>query len=166
MRFIDEKGRLFGRISVIDLLILLAVAGLGLGYVYRQTSRDLQQIVSADKTFYVTVVSAQLREFNLDAVAEGDIFHKQYERQPLGSVVKVEAVQSRDVLTKSNGTALLAPVEGRYDLYVTLECTGSMTAVGYYINGNVQVSDGAKITVLSNRLMLDGEVYAVSETKP
>lgn len=163
MGIIDEQGRLFGRVSIIDLLIILAVIGLGLGYVYKKTSGEVQQIINADKTFYVTYACEQLREFTMNAVDEGDIFYRQYDRQPLGTVVKTDAEPAQDILYKTDGTAVLVPIEDRYAVYITLECKGSITDTGYYIYGSLPVAEGVYMAIQSNRLYLEGYVYEVSE---
>ncbi|MCL2217634.1 MAG: DUF4330 domain-containing protein, partial [Defluviitaleaceae bacterium] len=38
---IDKNGRLFGKVSIIDILIVAAVLVLGIGFLYRQTSERL-----------------------------------------------------------------------------------------------------------------------------
>lgn len=164
MGLIDEKGRLFGRVSIIDLLIVLAVLVLGLGYVYKRTSAEVKQITGADNVFYVTVSNLDPYGFDLEAVQIGDVLYKQYDRQPLGRVVAYTTEPFTEILVKSDGTAVLAPVEDRHTLYITLECTGSITDTGYFVNGSMPVADGMKITVQSNRIFLRGCVYAVSET--
>jgi len=163
-KFIDEKGRLFGKISIIDIIIVIAVIGLGFGYVYKRTSAVVQQIITADTTFYVTLVAEKIRSFSVEAVNEGDIFYKQHEQQPLGKVIGIHSEQAKDIMLKTDGTAVLAPVEDRYDLYITLEVTGSINETGYYINGNMQISEGMDFTVLSNSLMLTlVNVYEINE---
>ncbi|MCL2664041.1 MAG: DUF4330 domain-containing protein [Defluviitaleaceae bacterium] len=166
-KIIDEKGRLFGKVSVIDIVVLIALIGLGYGVGYRNASPAIQQLLTADKTFYVTLVSEKVRQFSVDAVEIGDVFFKQHERQPLGSVADAYSAGSLDIMTKPDGTAVLAPVEGRYDLYIVIEATGSVTESGFFVNGNMLVSEGSEFTVLSNRIMLTvATVHEVSEQLP
>lgn len=167
MRLIDEKGRLFGRVSVIDLLVVLVVVGLGLGVVYKKTSGEVQQIVSADTKFYVTFKCEKLREFSASAIKEGDVFYKQYDRQPMGPVVKLEVEQGEEILVKTDGTAVLATLADRYTAYVTVECSGSITEVGYYVNGSQHIAEGSEFPIQSKWVLINAStVYAISETLP
>jgi hypothetical protein len=167
MKFIDEKGRLWGRVSIIDILIILAVIGVGLSFVYKRTSPEVGRIVNADTTFYVTMVANQLREFSVNAIAEGDIIYEQYERQALGRVVKLEVAPATEYLLKTDGTAMLAEMEDRYKVFITLECVGNINEEGFYANGIRHVAVGREIVLVSNRVILpDSLVYAISETKP
>jgi hypothetical protein len=167
MRILDQKGRLFGKVSVIDLLILLAVVGLGLGYVYQRTSPEILQIVNADTKFYVTMTANRMRGFSVDAVDIGDIMYKQHDRQPLGTVVKLETEPATDYMLYPDGTAVLVEMEERYRMYITLESTGSITDVGYHVNGIMHIAPGSEIVLVSNRLLIpDSWVHAISETMP
>jgi hypothetical protein len=165
MTVIDEKGRLFGKVSLIDVLVVLAVLGLAAGFVYRQAAPGLQQILVADDTFYVTFVTQRgVRDFSVEAVDLGDVFHLQFDRQPLGTVVGIVAEPSLDLLRRQDGTVEMVPVEGRSDLYITLEVRGSITDRGYYVNGTQRMGVGSRMRLTSNRSLLAVFVHDVSET--
>ena len=165
MRVMDEKGRLFGKVSVIDMLVVLAVAGLAAGFIYKHMSRDIQQIINADARFYVTFKAVQLRDFSVDAVSEGDIYFRRFDSQAMGKVARVDIHPGTDIMLKTDGTAVLAEMEDRYTLYLTIECTGSVTDAGYYINGYMPVAEGQEFSIHSNRQQLtETNVYRVAET--
>ena len=166
MRLTDEKGRLFGRVSVIDIVILLAVAGLGFGYVYKQTSGEVRQIVNADTTVYVTFQCEQLRAFSVAALDEGDVFFQRHDRKSLGPVTRITLTPTEGLLYKPDGTVVLAPMEGRQTAYVTLRCEGSVTDAGYFIKGSQQFAPGQEFAIHSNRLLLNARVYRVDTTAP
>ncbi len=167
MKIIDDRGRLFGKLSVLDLLIVIMAAGMVLAFLYKQTSEDVQQLVSADDTFYTTVKGVRLREFSVNAVAEGDIMYRQHDSEPLGRVVKIVTEPAMDYMLKTDGTALLAPMEDRFSVYITLECTGSVTDTGYYIGGTTHIAEGNEIILVSNRILLnETKVSYVGEEMP
>jgi hypothetical protein len=163
-RFIDEKGRLWGRLSVIDLLIIVAVIGLGAGFLYKRTSPEITQLIRADQKFYVTMSANQLRSFSVDALAEGDIMFRQHDRRPMGQVVKLEILPATEFLLRSDGTAILAEMEDRYKALITVECFGNINEVGFYVNGSMHIAEGSEMVLVSNRVILpDSLVYRVSE---
>ena len=161
---IDEKGRLFGKVSILDMIIVMAVIGLALGFVYRRAAPGVQQILQTDSVFYVTFVLEGVRDFTTNAVDTGDVFFRQHDRQPLGSVIRTDVKPATDILYKTDGTAVLAEVEGRYDLYLTLECRGSITDTGYYVNGSQQMAEGGRMRIQSNRILSGAMVYSVDES--
>lgn len=147
------------------MLIVLAVVGLGFGYVYKKTSGEVRQIVAANDTFYVTLKCEQVREYSVDAVSEGDIFYRRYDRQPMGPVVQLSVTPAEEILLKTDGTAVLAPMDDRYTIYVTLECSGNNTDAGYYINSQ-PIAEGSEFQIQSNKLLVNACVYTIGETLP
>ncbi len=167
MRILDEKGRLFGKLSVLDLIIVIIVLGMVLAFLYKRSSGDVQQLVNADDTFYVTIAGTKLREFSVNAIAEGDIMYRQHDREPLGKVVKLTTEPATDYMLKTDGTALAAPMEGRFTAYVTVECVGSVTDTGYYVGGTTHIAEGNEIVLVSNRVQInETKVSYVGEAMP
>ena len=162
MKIIDAKGKLFSKISIIDILILIVIVGLGVGFGMKTLSKETVQIVNANQTFYTTFMVEKLRDFSLDAVQEGDIFYEQY-GGVIGKVVEMTSESAYDIVKKDDGTALYAPMEGRYNLYITLECKGNVNSSGYFINGNNQMSIGREVKLKSNMLMTSGKVFKLEE---
>jgi hypothetical protein len=161
---VDKQGRIFGKVSLIDLLLLIVLVGLLLGFGFRRFSNKAVQIVNANKTFTVTFVVEKVRDFSINAVNEGDLFYQQYGQQPLG-VVKAKTTRPAHEILKDNTTGLAhyVEMEGKYDLYITLECSGNVNDTGYFINGNVQVSQGSDLRLQSNRVLCGGRVSEVSQ---
>lgn len=163
---IDNNGRLFRKISIIDIAIVLAVVLLGAGFIYRQTSDRLDAIINPTTPFYVTIHGAGIRHFIVDAVSVGDIMYRRHQQQPMGRVVDISVETAMDSLLRSDGTAVLAPMEGRYDIFITLESLGSITEIGYIVNGNDHIARGSEVELVSNRVFIPtAEVYFVGEER-
>jgi len=160
---IDENGRLFGRVSVIDVLIVVALVVLVGGYVFNRTSQDIQMIINPNTPIYLTVRVDGVRDFSLQAVEEGDIVFRQHERTPLGTVINVEHAPAYSLAIRTDGTALMAPMEGRYALYITIACQGSVTSTGYFVNGTLQMSVGGGLTIQSNQFFATATITDVWE---
>lgn len=159
---IDEKGRIFKRFSIIDMIIVLAVLAVIAGFLYRQTSDSLADIINPTTPFYVTISGTGIRHFITDAVEVGDIMYRRHSRQAIGRVVDVVVETSYAPLLRSDGTAVLAPMEGRYDIFITLESIGSVSEGRFLINGNDHVARGSEVELVSNRVFIPtAEVYAV-----
>ena len=163
MGLIDSKGRIFGKVSLIDIFVILAVVVLAAGFIYSRTAQHLRQIIMADTPLYVTFLVEGVREFSLNAVNEGDIIFRQHERVALGRVAHIETGPAYDIMIRTDGTAIYAPVEDRFNMYITLECVGSITNTGFFINGTLQVAKGGRMSIQSNNLTTMAMVYQVSE---
>ena len=160
---IDEKGRIFGKVSLIDIVVILTVIVLVGGFVYNRTSQHVRQIIMADTPLYVTFLIEGVRDFSLEAVQDGDIFFRQHERIPLGSVTRIETGPAYDIMIRTDGTAAYVPIEDRFNLYITLACVGSITDTGFYVNGTQRMAIGGRMSIQSNTLLTMAMIYQVSE---
>jgi len=160
---IDEKGRLFGKISLIDIFVVLAVIVLAVGFVYNRTSRHVRQMIMADTPMVVTFLVEGVRDFSLAAVDEGDIIFRQHERVPLGTVSSVAIGPAYDIVVRTDGTAAYVPVEDRFNMYITLAAVGSITDTGFFVNGTQQMAEGGRMSIQSNNFLTMAMIYQVSE---
>jgi len=158
-RFIDKNGKLFGKVSVIDVLLIVLIIGLAAGFGYKRLSAPAERIVNANTKFYATFEVEKVREFSVAAFSGGDILYEQYGQQPLGKVVAIRVEEARDVLKRADGTAILAPMEEKYNVYITVEASGSVNEGGYYFNGNQQLAVGSDLTLQSNMALCSARVF-------
>ena len=160
---IDKQGRISGKVSLIDVFLIMIVVGLIIGFGYRRMSGVAVTIVNTSTRFYVTLSVEPIREFSINAINMGDVFYKQHEQQPLGKVVALRREKAKEIIDLPDGTAVYAEMEGKYTLYVTLECTGNVNDGGFYVNGSSQISAGSDVTVQSNMVICGARVYSISE---
>ena len=161
---IDNSGRIKGRVSIIDIILVATVLVLAGGFVYTQVSPRIQEVVNPTENFHLVIQSDGIRQFMVDAVSEGDIMFRLHDRQPLGTVVGIEVLPSVEPLLRSDGTAVLAEREGRYRINITLEAVGSVRdGVGYFINGTDHMAPGREVQLVSNMVFLpNGRVQSVT----
>jgi hypothetical protein len=73
MKLINEKGKLFGIINVVDLAVLLIVVVAALAVVFKMTGGDIKTPVAVQqKKVTVTLVSTMKKDYMLTAFKEGD----------------------------------------------------------------------------------------------
>jgi len=160
---IDNSGRIKGRISIVDIVLVVAILAVLAGFAYRHMSDRIQQILWADTPIQVTVIGEGLRHFITDSVSYGDVFFRQNERTPIGTVVGIEIEPAEDIMFLSDGTAVMAVSEARYTIRITLDATGSVVdGRGYFINGLDHLAPGGEIALISNRVFIPrGRIYSV-----
>jgi len=161
---IDNKGRIKGKVSIIDIILVVALVALAAAFVYRQVSPRLDVILRPTTPLYVTVQGTGLRHFITDAIEIGDIMYRNHVGNPIGTVVAIELELALDYLHRSDGTAVLVPMEERYTIRVTMHGIGSVTERGYFINGLDHLAVGGEIALTSNRAFIpSGQIVAVGE---
>ena len=164
---IDKHGKLFGRVSIIDILIVVAILALGIGFVIRQTSEGLATLISPNQPFYIVLETNRLRDVNLDAIAVGDTMFRLHSRDPMGTIVDIELHPATETMRRRDGVVVIAEMESRYRVVITLESQGSITSTGYFVNGLDHVAPGMEIVLVSNRIYLPAvTAYHVGQVRP
>ena len=151
---IDKQGKIWGRVSIIDIVVIVGLVAIGLGLLYRQTADHLDHIVSQERPFYLTLHAARLRHFTADAVNVGDLMWREHETTPLGRVVDVRREPAMGFLNMRDGTALFTEMEHRYDVFITIAAVGSETTDGFFANSVTHMSPGRELQVVTNRVFI------------
>jgi len=147
MKLIDENGRLFGKVSVIDALVVLVVAALALALHFKGGQTHTGS-VSAQQTVQFQVMVPGVRNYVADAVREGDTLWD-LERESggaLGEIVEIE------VLTP--GTSLEELDDGTVETVPMEDCTGLLLTVrgsGVVSNGHILLNRVYDLGVNSSR---------------
>jgi len=160
---IDKSGRIRGKVSIIDIILVAVILVLGVGFAYTRLSDRIREITRPSESMEVVIRGAGLRHFNVNSVSIGDVMFRNHDQHPLGRVVDINIVPFMNYLHRSDGTASLVVSEARYTIYITLEAVGSVRdGVGYFINGNDHVAPGSEISLVSNRVFIpDGRIYSI-----
>lgn len=157
---IDQKGKLFSRVSVIDLIILLILAISIGGVCYKLASSSEAVAIKADTAFEVVLRVNNVRSYTIDAIQVNDEVYEQH-ASLVGTVTAVDARPAKTLVSLADGTQVYGEVEGRCDVDVTLHCVGRVNDSGYFIGANRLVAPGGTINIQSQRVQCDAVVVSV-----
>ncbi len=130
MKLMDEKGRLFGKINLFDLLVLLLVIVgiIGMSTRLIKINRETAQMTTA--TYRLEIVGAQ--ECYKDAYKVGDSL---YESETLlGTITEVSVTPNTELKLMPDGTAKMVERTLHYDIALTFTTDQFNTAEGYHID--------------------------------
>ena len=126
MKLIDRNGRLFGKVSVIDILVVAVV--LVLAAALNMNNNHLSHTstsVTNDPITYQVLVSGS-RNYVADAVREGDLMFDQ-ERSSggtLGKILSIEVLPGAKMAELNDGTVEVIPAEDCVNLLLTVQGEG------------------------------------------
>jgi len=166
---VDNQGKIRGRVSIIDIILVLVILALAAGFVYRRATPHITEILEGDATFYVTFEVNRIRSVIAeDAVVIGDrVFRQHATHQSLGTIVDIQHMPATEIMMRTDGTAILATMEERYSLRITIQATGSITNAGYFVNGNDHLSPGGEVAIINNRFIFPlARIYYVGIERP
>ena len=139
-KIIDDKGRLFGKISVIDILVVIVVIVVAAAFYVKFYVQDTP--ISARDTFEVTytVRIAGIRMSSASLLRPGDRFYTMETGTLMGYISEIDIVDAEAADTRVDGTYVIAPVEDRYDVTLTIAADCSISNGRYYLDKTIELS--------------------------
>ncbi|MDF2521895.1 MAG: Uncharacterized protein K0R84_2523 [Clostridia bacterium] len=161
---IDEKGKLFGKINVIDLLAILVLVLIAAGVVYKFGYTD-NRGVGNDSLIQYTASIKDIRSYTAEAISVGDSIYDSKTGTYMGKVIGKELQPYKDYITKTDGTVSLAEKPDRFELLITMEVPGVVNSYSYLASGNRDVNNQSTV-FLENRLAtVQGKVVDVRKIR-
>lgn len=166
MKLMDEKGRLFGKISMIDLLVILVVLMMALALLVKTDRLGLiggKTDAVEDRIITFQVQLRGVEDYVVAAILEGEeIYDANYasNKRAVGKVTQVEVTQSPGAVIEAldDGTAGPVEMEGTVDALVTVESSGTQDGDQWIINGVYRLGVNSARTYYSRRAQFTGTV--------
>lgn len=160
MKFIDEKGRFFGKVSIFDLLLVLlvvfAVFAVGM------KKNTLQETSGGDKTITYQVTVNKIRDVSVEAIYDDmQNFVDSETGKALGEAIEVTKENAREKVLLEDGKYSFVVYEDRYDVTITLKTSGTETHDAYFTSSGKQIVTGDTIKLKNAYVDFEGEVTKV-----
>ncbi len=160
MKVIDEKGRLFGRLNLIDLLVILLIvlaAAAAASKMHKTKSMD-----TADATIRYTLCIKKVRQQSVEAIEKNKEGLVDAEKgETLGNIVAIEQRPAEELVQLEDGSFVLSEYPDKYDLYITMETPGRMNEKGIYAQSGKKILYGDTIGIDNGYAQTFGEVEQV-----
>ncbi len=149
MKLIDEKGRLFGKVSIIDLLVILIFAMVlfvGLKLVFREETTVAVVAENQESIRYIIEIQKVRTPFE-EMPKPGMAVYNSSKNFYIGDVYEVdyETYQTLEENTTS-GTIELVSQEGLLTVYITVEAIADVSDIGYTV-GSQEIRIGTQVPV-------------------
>lgn len=157
----DDKGKLFGKISIIDICVVLVIVALALGSAYKFGVIGQKTVDSKyDQLQYVIQVSG-IRQQAIDAIIPGDEIYDVKTGSDMGSIVSKEVKPALEDIVKTDGTVVWAEKPERFDVYVTITVPGVENDSSYLANGNREINNEASIVMNTRMVLVESKVVSI-----
>lgn len=157
---IDEKGKLFGKISIIDLsvavILLLAIIGGILVYGFSNADKTAPLGINGGDTINkvtVKLVVEDVRDITRDAFKEGDSVYAALEKKLIGEVAKVESKPHQALVTSVDGTMVYSDVPEKYKVTIYLKTWGIETGKGCLTENDLEICAGQEFIIKNIKAM-------------
>ena len=152
MKILDEKGRLFGKVSIIDVIVVIFTIILCIVGIYKYINREpLDEVKKTKEKLIVTYVTEETPNFVVETLKEGKKAKESNYRSNLGTVVKYEVNPSISYATTFQGEYVKSTKEDYSSVEITIDSEGYFEDTGARIDGqlfivgkyiNIEVGEG------------------------
>lgn len=136
MRLIDEQGRLFGKISLIDVIVLAVVVALAVALYLKNNTLTHTSTTMENNSITYQVMATAVPSYIEGQIQVGDKFFDEDRESSgcLGTVVVVEVLPGEELTSLNDGTVEILPVEDTVNLLVTVQGEGLVDGGRYVLN--------------------------------
>ena len=132
MKIVDEKGKLFGLVNLIDLLVVLVLVAVVFGGVKRLGSRPA--VSDSSSKGIVTYEIKEVRQVTVDNIVVGDPIYHYDKGTYIGTIVDKKVEPFKDYV-EYNGQWVNAEKEGRYVVTIEVEADVKESTENFVVGG-------------------------------
>jgi len=155
---IDEKGRLFGKVSVVDIFIILVVIGGAVFAVRTFGNKTITESTSRD--IVLTFFAEDVYDFVAENISEGDMFQDEINDVNVGRIKKVTLSDGYKYVQNKDNEIVKAYMEGRKYVEVAVDAKGQVNQNGVLIGGR-HYEVGSYVTMRLGSSKISGVIASV-----
>ena len=172
--FIDKNGKLFGKINIIDLCVILAVvigiAGVAISVYSIKSNASLMDVFKSDKSeevkLEVGLLLKEVRDITRDAIIVGDeVFTTTEKATSLGKIKKIESESSTQNILTFDGDVYNTVIPDKYDVTIYVEVDATKDEKGYHIGKEVNVLFGKYYEIKTTTIKTMPMISSIKEVK-
>lgn len=158
-KLIDENGRLFGLISIIDVAVIAVVAVLAVALYTKDTAMPIASAADPMQKIRYEVSITNMPEGRLDSIRMEDGIYDRETGNPMGVIKDIQVEDCQISMLKADGTYVMAPIEGRYNVTLTVEAEALLDERGhYYVNRSNIVGVGWSMDFYTKTSLFGGTI--------
>ncbi|HYF83731.1 MAG TPA: DUF4330 domain-containing protein [Clostridia bacterium] len=158
---LDEKGRLFGKISIIDIGVLLLIIALLGGAYYKFFMVDKNNNAAKYDTLEYKILVEEVRQQSVDAIEIGEDIYDVKTDTPMGKIMSKEVLPATEQLTKADGTMVIAEKPERFNVLVTIQVPGVEKKNGFWANGRIDLNRESQQVMDTQMIVLETKIVDV-----
>ncbi|MBQ6947107.1 MAG: DUF4330 domain-containing protein [Clostridia bacterium] len=165
MKMIDQNGKLFGKINLLDFILLLIVVVLIAGGIYKLTAIDNSVYAPDYQEGTITLRVHSLRSYEVDALQNGDMIAVP-KIQQLGKIISIEKNNRVDNVNAADGKIYSVSNPIYYEVDIELKTEEMVCRDGYYYVGkNYRLLPGQALEISSGTVESKATVISVDIKK-
>lgn len=161
MKVINKQGLLFGKVSIIDLFIVIfIVAVLAFGFM-KLTEEKGSAFVSSTHDYEIDVLFKALYDGFPEEMAVGDEVYDDRTGSSLGTITAIETTPAVDEVEAADGSIVKSEIPDRYDVIISLEGQGTYNPRSGLVAAGDARYIGTALKVRTHKFLVEGVILDV-----
>ena len=161
---LSKDGKLFGKISIIDIAAILIFILLAIGIFIRFSGNPNIDFVSGEP-IECTLKVANVRDYTVTALKKGGAVYDSTTKEYIGEITSAWSEKAQVTVNMVDGTINTVDAEDRYNVYIKVSFTGKIADNGYYTASNRQIAVGAAVPISSKYAQSTSHVVEVGRAQ-
>lgn len=161
----DKKGKLFGRLNIIDFIAIVVLFLLITGVGYKYVFTGVKSITDNPDLLQYTVSITDVRSFTAEALEINDKIYDSKTDTYMGKIIGKEVKPYKDYIIKTDGNVVLAEKPQRLEVLLTLEVPGVENAYGFLASGKRDINRQSTLQLESYIITVQSKVVDVKKIK-
>ncbi len=154
----DRKGKLFGKVSIVDAVVVLVLVIALAWFLYARYGRNLPaEMAAREQPVVYTIVVTTIRPTTADALEKGGRVFEFKTGAEIGTITGVTTEPAEVWTIIEEGQWLRRKADDRVDAYVTVEATARVGDHTITVNG-VEVRVGTSIGITTKWAQVNGNI--------
>lgn len=149
---IDKKGKLFGKINIIDLVVVVVILFFAYNAFSTTNEIESEEFMQSEEA-YMTLELEEVHSNFLNVVEVGDVVKDSVRGFVLGEIIEVESESYKEMVTTTDGKVEYKSIPGLYNIQVVLDIQGIFDGNGvlvqskrYYIGSETRIKTEDYVT--------------------
>jgi len=161
-KLIDERGRAFGVISVIDIVVICIVILLATGFYMRFFVLEKTSAPAASTTSIIYKIKVEgVRAYTVDGLRLGDKLYADEDNTLMGTITDIESSPAEVITTLPDGSYTKAGSQGKYDVVITMQADGRIMNGRYYVNKTREINTNVRVDVYTKFVSFSSAVTEI-----
>lgn len=159
--FINKEGKLFGKVSIIDIfvIIVLIVAAFG---IYTRFFTVNERVSVTGKEIEYKIKVEMVRQSTFDALSKGGPVYDSTTKEYMGEITGVTSEDCYVEQKLADGSFSNSLIPDRMNVIVTIRVDGSASDMGYYTSDNKYLAAGSGFVIASKYAETQGKIISIN----